>query len=255
MKFSFNQIGLVKVINWFSQLNQKLLPQSCFLCSDISIKPLCAPCLADLPNQVTRCSCCAKPQSEIVLCDECQSQPPPYTHIQTLFSYTYPIDQLIIAAKFHQNLVILKFLGELMGQRLIIQSCPQVLIPVPLHLSRLRQRGYNQSLELAKVIAKHTGIPIASQACERIKNTLPQTSLSGKQRQTNVKDAFKLIKINPDWQHIALIDDVVTTSSTVAELARIFREVGVERVDIWCCARRYVDSEGNGDRISSRRAG
>lgn len=238
MEFNFKKIGLVQLIDWFSQLNQQLLPQSCFLCGDPSIKPLCAPCLADLPNQVTRCSCCAKPQSEIALCDECQSQPPPYTHTQTLFSYTYPIDQLIIAAKFQQNLVILKFLGELMGQRLIIQPRPQVLIPVPLHLSRLRQRGYNQSLELAKVIAKHTGIPIAFQACQRIRNTPPQTSLSGKQRQTNVKGAFKIIKLAPTWQHIALIDDVMTTGSTVAELARIFREAGVERVDIWCCARR-----------------
>jgi ComF family protein len=125
-----------------------------------------------------------------------------------------------------------------MGQRLIIQPRPQVLIPVPLHLTRLRQRGYNQSLELAKVIAKHTGIPIAFQACKRIRNTPPQTSLSGKQRQTNVKGAFEIIKIAPDWQHIALIDDVMTTGSTVAELARVFREAGVERVDIWCCARR-----------------
>lgn len=238
IKFSFNQAKLVKIIDWFSQLNQKLLPQSCFLCGDTSIQPLCTPCLTDLSNKVDRCSYCAKPWSESDFCNECQLQLPPYTHIQTLFYYTYPIDQLIIAAKFQQNLVILKFLGKLMGQRLVIQPRPQALIPVPLHLSRLRQRGYNQSLELAKVITKHTGIPIANQACKRIKNTLPQTSLSGKQRQTNVKDAFKLIQINPDWQYIALIDDVVTTGSTVAELAGLFREAGVGRVDIWCCARR-----------------
>ena len=235
MKLGLKKIELVKVIAW---LSQQWLPQSCFLCGDISIQPICVPCLADLTKQVSRCTCCAKPWSTIDLCDECQSQPPPYTHIQTVFSYSYPVDQLIIAAKFRQNLVILKFLGELMAQRLIIQPRPQVLIPVPLHLNRLRQRGYNQSLELAKAISKHIGIPIAAQACKRIKNTLPQTTLSGKQRQTNVKGAFKLIKIAPDWQHIALIDDVVTTGSTVAELAQILRKAGVSRVDVWCCARR-----------------
>ena len=228
----------LKIINWLSQLTQQLLPQSCFLCGDTSIQPICASCLADLPHQVIRCSCCAKPWSTIAICDECQSQPPPYTRTQTIFSYTYPVSQLIIAVKFQQNLVILKFLGELMGQRLITQPRPQVLIPVPLHLARLRQRGYNQSLELAKGIAKQTGIPIAVQVCQRIRNTLPQTTLSGKQRQTNVKGAFEIIKIASDWQHVALIDDVMTTGSTVAELARIFRKAGVRRVDIWCCARR-----------------
>jgi ComF family protein len=234
MRLNFKKIGLMKVINW---LNQQWLPQSCFLCGDTSTQPICAPCLADLSAPVPRCSCCAKPMSEVAICEECQSQPPPYTHIQTIFSYNHPVGQLIIAAKYRQDLVVLKFLGELMGQRLITQPRPQVLIPVPLHLSRLRQRGYNQSLELAKVISKHTGIPIANQACKRIKNTLPQTTLSGKQRQNNVKDAFKLIKIAPDWQHIALIDDVVTTSSTITQLAQIFKQAGVFRIDAWCCAR------------------
>jgi ComF family protein len=235
MKLDFPKIGLAKILVW---LSQQWLPQSCFLCGDTSIQPICAPCLADLSIQVPRCSCCAKPESELALCVECQSQPPPYTLIQTIFSYSYPVGRLIIAAKYQQNLVILKFLGELMGQRLITQPCPQVLIPVPLHRSRLRQRGYNQSLELAKIIFKHTGIPIAAQACQRIKNTLPQTTLSGKQRQHNVKGAFQLTKLAPDWQHIVLIDDVVTTSSTITELAQVFKKAGVSRVDVWCCARR-----------------
>jgi len=218
--------------------HQFILPQSCFLCGDSSTQTLCTACLADLPYHNTACICCAKTLEAEGVCSQCQTQSPPYTHTQAVFTYTYPIDKLIIAAKFDHNLAVLNLLGKLMAQHLIIEPRPDILIPVPLHSKRLRQRGYNQSLELAKRITKQTGIPLDYKACKRIKNTCPQTSLSAKQRQNNLVDAFSVLRLPPHWQHIVLIDDVMTTGTTVTELARVWLEAGVQRVDVWCCARR-----------------
>ena len=227
----FTKPQFTPLLNW-------LLPQSCFLCGDTCTRPICTACLADLPYQRTDCPICAKKMVKKGICFECRQHPPPYTLTQTVFSYTHPINKLIHAVKFHQNLAMLRLLGDLMGQRLMINPRPEVLIPVPLHYERLRQRGYNQSLELAKRITKSTGIPLDYQACKRIKNTLPQTTLSGQQRQTNIKGAFQVLPRAEYWQHIVIIDDVMTTGNTVRELATVFKEAGVPRVDVWCCARR-----------------
>ncbi|MCK5524579.1 MAG: ComF family protein [Thiomargarita sp.] len=175
---------------------------------------------------------------QVDICHQCREEPPPYTHTQAVFEYIYPVNILIVEAKFNQNLAVLNFLGDLMGQLITIEPRPDVLIPVPLHPKRLRQRGYNQSLELAKCITKQTGIPLDYKSAQRIKNTQPQTSLANsQQRQENLKGAFQVTR-NQNWQHIVLIDDVMTTGSTVKELALVFKKIGVKRVDVWCCVRR-----------------
>jgi len=238
-----NIISSSSITHWLSSFTHWLFPQSCFLCGDISTKVICAACLADLPYQGAACIYCAKSlDSEKItaeVCPQCRKELPPYTHTQALFSYTYPITTLIPVAKFHQNLAVLNLLGYLMAQFMVIEPRPDVLIPVPLHPRRLRQRGYNQSLELTKCITKETDIPLDNKACKRIKYTKPQTSLtSSQQRQENLIDAFQVISIKPHWQHIILIDDVMTTGSTVKELTLEFKKAGMKRVDVWCCARR-----------------
>lgn len=225
----------------FNSFTHWLLPQSCFLCGDISQQPVCEDCLADLPYQQTACTCCARVLPAMGECDTCQNEPPPFTHTQAIFRYAYPIDKLISVAKFHHNLAILKLLGDIMGDKishgLQIQERPDVLIPVPLHPKRLRERGYNQSLELAKRIAKATGIPVNYTAGERCRYTKPQISLSAKERQTNLSGAFRVRQRESHWKHIVLVDDVITTGATVRELAKVFLQAGVPQVDVWCCAR------------------
>jgi ComF family protein len=210
------------------QLIDFIVPQSCFLCGDNSSDCLCSGCLAELPyhNSLKRIPCTKANKS---------SQ---FIEIHSVFTYTYPLDKLIIAAKFHQNLAVLNLLGILMAEHLTIENRPDVLIPVPLHSKRLRQRGYNQSLELAKRITKKTGIPLAYKSCKRIKDTLPQTSLSAQQRQSNIVDAFQVLELKKQWQYVVLIDDVMTTGATVKELAKVFLKMGVQRVDVWTCASR-----------------
>jgi len=225
----------------FTTFAHWLLPQSCFLCGNTSNQPLCAGCLADLPYQSVACIHCGRMlpgMSEVRVCSRCRKQPPPYTHTQAVFSYSYPVNQLITAAKFNHNFALLNLLGHQMAQHLTIESYPDVLIPVPLHPKRLRYRGYNQSLELAKCISKQTGIPLNHTASQRIKNTRPQVGLSAAERETNIKQAFRVKWIKPNWQYIILIDDVMTTGGTVAELTNEFINRGIQRVDVWCCARR-----------------
>lgn len=226
------------IIRYRNQFLDNFLAQTCFLCQANSQQAICSSCVADLPFMPTKvCPHCAKLVKNREICYECEQNPLPFNYSQAIFSYDYPIDILISRAKFQRNLVILNWLANMMASRLSILSSPDILIPVPLHPKRLCQRGYNQSLELAKYIMKQTKIPLADKACKRIKNTTPQTSLNNQQRQKNVLGIFEIIKIEPHWQHIVLIDDVMTTGSTVKELAIILKCAGVKQVDVWCCAR------------------
>jgi ComF family protein len=113
---------------------------------------------------------------------------------------------------------------------------PDVIMPVPLHPSRLRERGFNQALELAKPIGREFDIPIDTKSCKRIKATATQSTLDKKIRIKNMRGAFEIVQ-PLDCKHLVLIDDVVTTGTTVNELAKILKANGVQRVDVWALAR------------------
>jgi len=116
---------------------------------------------------------------------------------------------------------------------------PDVLIPVPLHASRLRQRGYNQALELARPIAKQLNLSIDVHSCLREKATTEQTGLSAKLRKSNLKNAFT---VNGDFRdkQVTIIDDVMTTGSTVNELSQQLINAGARQVNVWVCARAVL---------------
>jgi len=113
---------------------------------------------------------------------------------------------------------------------------PQVLIPVPLHPSRLGERGYNQALEIARVLARELALPIDNHVCERVAATAPQAGLDEHARRRNIRGAFA-VRGPFHWSHVVILDDVVTTGSTVAELARVLRGAGARRVEVWAAAR------------------
>jgi ComF family protein len=112
---------------------------------------------------------------------------------------------------------------------------PQALVPVPLHVSRLRQRGFNQSIELFLPVARAMGIPLLREVVIRHRATSSQVGLSRSQRRRNLRGAFVVRESLPE--HVAIVDDVVTTGTTVNELARVLRRAGVERIDVWSVAR------------------
>ena len=171
-------------------------------------------------------------------CGRCQQSPPHFQNIIAPFYYDFPIDRVIQRLKFGGKLALARLLGQLMEDAVLDSEIdlPDLIIPVPLHGTRLSERGFNQSLELAQYVGKRLGIPVNKQSVLRAKATLPQMGLPAKDRQKNIRGAFT-VKGTIEAAHIAVVDDVVTTGATVGELARVLKLSGVERVDVWAVAR------------------
>lgn len=197
-------------------------PQRCPLC-DTLLTPtqplLCALCYQTLPWKLQPTSLAPTP-------------------LISAFTYASPIKQLILEGKNSPYLDKLQLLAKLLAQYFpeIIQDLPDAILPVPLHPKRLRQRGFNQSLELVRPLAKKLGLPLLLTEIQRQRHTDEQKKLAASARQHNLAQAFQLIRpIN--YKHIAIFDDVVTTGATCAELEALLIDQGVEKVQIWCCAQ------------------
>jgi len=228
---------------WLNIDQYVLLETVCVLCGERGEAglDLCRACRLDLPVIETACERCAIPLPAMHrhdgLCGHCQHEPPAFERCLAPFAYQAPLDRLLQDLKFNRRLALARTLGRLMARWLAdhTNSLPECLMPVPLHPTRLRERGFNQSLELARPIARRLGLPLDIHGCQRLRNTLPQAELSARQRHGNLKGAFGVKEAVAG--HIAIIDDVMTTGSTVRELARTLRKAGARRVDVWVCAR------------------
>jgi ComF family protein len=171
-------------------------------------------------------------------CGACQKKPPAFDEAIALFRYDTPVDRLIQALKYRGQLDQARLLGTLLAQRLQAASParPDCLLPVPLHPARLRERGYNQSLELAKPVARALALPLERHAVQRVRATRPQMELARAERARNLRNAFQTEQDFHD-QHIAIIDDVMTSGHTVNALARCLKRAGARRVSVWVIAR------------------
>jgi ComF family protein len=144
---------------------------------------------------------------------------------------------LITALKFGAHYKNARLLGMLLAEHLKkTVQIPDLILPVPLNKVRYRQRGFNQAIEIAKTVSRELHIPLDLSSCLRHRDTPHQTALTAKQRRKNMKNAFTIIK-PVHAQHIAILDDVMTTGSTAHELAHLLKKAGVSRVDVWVCAR------------------
>jgi ComF family protein len=172
-------------------------------------------------------------------CGDCQRRPPPFDAAFAPLRYEYPLPQLIGAMKFRGRLAPARLLGALLAEALAgrAEPLPEVLIPVPLHPSRLRERGYNQALEIARALARHCPLPVAPRLLIRQRPTRPQSELSGRERRRNLRGAFVPLPGVRLPDHVALLDDVITTGTTLAELAKVLKGQGVRRVEAWAVAR------------------
>jgi ComF family protein len=153
------------------------------------------------------------------------------------FRYGFPVDRLLPRFKFHQDLAAGALLASLMCWALDPADTPQLLVPVPLHRARLRRRGYDQALELAKRLSHECRLPLCRDRLVRQRPTQAQTELGARARKDNVRDAFRLRPGPALPAHVALVDDVMTTGATLAECARVLLAAGVQRVDVWTLAR------------------
>lgn len=222
----------------------RLLATPCILCAAPTHAPhgLCAGCFQDLPRLHSRCDSCAVPlppvDGKANLCGECLKSPPPFTRALAALRYEEPADFLVHALKFHEKLYVAPLLAELLWEALAAESSelPDMLIPVPLHRSRLRERGFNQSLEVSRHLGKRLSVPVAHRGIRRIRATERQSDLPAAKRLANVRGAFAIEGLAVTG-HVAIIDDVMTTGRTAAEVARCLLRAGAERVDLWVCAR------------------
>jgi ComF family protein len=152
--------------------------------------------------------------------------------------YAAPVDRLIVALKYRRRLDTARALGELLLSKLItIEDRPDVILPVPLHTSRLRERGYNQAQEIARVIAHRLQLPLVTNAVRRTRATATQTTLPRTQRARNVRNAFAMLTNELDGKHVAIVDDVMTSGHTIDALAKVLRRAGVNEISVWVVAR------------------
>lgn len=218
------------------------LPPTCVLCGAAGAeeRDLCAGCAADLPHNRISCPVCATPQAIFSTepCAACRACPPLYDRAFAPFRYRHPMDFLIRQLKFSGRLSHARLLGELFADALAERggSAPDCLIPVPLHPRRLRERGFNQALELARPVARRLRIPILAEGLRRVRYTPPQTRLDARARQSNPLGAFALGQAL-SGKRVALVDDVMTTASTVNECARVLRTGDVAEIEIWIVGR------------------
>ena len=240
MPHPVNQTAAHGVYGWTSRLFDRLLPSRCLVCSERGAigRDLCPTCCESLPWLTTSCARCALPLGvDAELCGDCLRRPPPQTATRAAFVYRTPLDRLLPRAKFHGDLAGLRLLSALMGDSLGDAERPETLAPIPLHRDRLRRRGYDQALELARPLARRLGLPLRDDLLRRVRATAAQSRLDAGARRRNLRGAFEVRAGASLPAHVALIDDVMTTGATARSAALALRRAGVQRVDVWVCAR------------------
>ena len=224
---------LIRVMDW-------VFPRFCLVCGDEKTdkSDICDKCRDFLSIINIFCPACGVSSKKPLICGNCQKTQPYFDSTYTGFNYSAPMDGFVKRLKYDKQLEFARTLGELFAARWMGQSTPQpeLIVPVPLHRERLRERGFNQSLEIAREVGKRPELRIDYQSVIRVKPTPPQTDLPLKKRRSNVRNAFKVIK-PIEAQHVAILDDVMTTGSTADELARCLKQSGVERIDVWTVTR------------------
>ena len=196
---------------------------------------LCAPCDAALPRlPAARCRTCGLPLASGAVCGTCLDHPPHYDSVCAPYAYAFPIDALIHAFKYGGTLSIAAVLAASLGSE--ARVAVDALIPMPLAAGRLRERGFNQAQELARLAGRRLGLPVLAQACRKVAETPPQAALPWTERARNVRGAF-VCDADLRGLSVAVVDDVMTTGATLDELARNLKRAGAHHVSGWMVAR------------------
>jgi ComF family protein len=237
---------------FFSAIEKGIKQKRCLFCDETTYntEAVCSPCYQDLPWNTYHCSQCALPlptpqqpankPTESIVCGGCISVPPPFIATVASFCYDIPVDRAIQKLKYNQKQyfasIFASFLAKTIHQHYQDTPLPSYLIPVPMHKDKLKERGFNQALLISQKLSKQLSIPTNETILKKVKPTPSQTGLNKKQRTRNLKGAFTITK-SVVGQHIALIDDVMTTRATSDLLSQLLMDAGAKRVDVWCVAR------------------
>ena len=237
-----------------THLTKLIFKQNCITCAQHientspNIHTVCRECLNDLPWQPdSSCPQCGLASSGMV-CGSCINSPPDFDTTRAVFLYAHPIDAMMLRYKYGNSLNLGDTFGEFLAEKINIEDCLKnidIIIPMPMHPQRLKERGFNQALEIAKVLCKnhkekldYTKLDYTS--VERQTLTPPQASLPLKERVKNIKGAFKVKADKLDklqGKRIAIVDDVMTTGASLNELAKTLKKAGASHVECWVIAR------------------
>jgi ComF family protein len=216
-----------------------LLPPRCLLCGApcaANDTTLCEACQRDLPTlPAAHCPNCLSPTPTGERCGACLAHPPHFDRAYALYRYDFPLDRLVQDLKYHARFALARRWGEELAKASADFAADRVL-PLPLHPTRLRERGYNQALEIARHCARARHLPLDIDSLEKCRATPPQSGLSLKARQKNLKGAFCCTR-DVSGQRILLIDDVFTTGATANEAARTLKRHAAANVAIAVVAR------------------
>ena len=223
-------------LNGCTKLMQQALPRHCVLCdAPIRHERICTGCTAELPRLPPgRCTVCAVPLASGTVCGACLREPPAFERVWAALAYDFPVDALIHAFKYGRRLALAPVLGEVLAACAAPEA--DVLMPMPLAPQRLYERGFNQALEIARVLSRRHRLPLDATGCRKVIETAPQACLPWKERAKNVRRAF-VCDAPVTGLRVAVVDDVLTTGATLNELTRVLRKAGAASVTGWVVAR------------------
>jgi len=240
--------------SFFHRLLHFLFPSRCYCCEKFlgeGQQGICPDCLCKIQwIEPPFCSICGTPfvskEADTHPCGSCITHKKYFTIARALGCYEGPLRTAIHRWKYQEKTPLTSFFGERMEKGLYRYWDPppfDLLIPVPLHPKRLRERGFNQSLLLVKELSHRTGIPYEKRLLQKKRQTLPQVELSGREREKEVRNSFRIIKREAlRGKTILLVDDVYTTGATVNECAKVLLAAGAERIDVFTIAHAIKTS-------------
>lgn len=230
----------------------------CSLCDAQGLPELdlCHACHNGLPHNHFSCYQCAAPydsaQNNALICGRCLNRPTGIDHAIVPFLYRPPIDHMIKRLKFSEQIEFSRLLGELLADAIYhayfaqgeinnpirAERFPDLILPVPTHPDRLLQRGFNQAEQIANTVAARFRTTCITSAIVRSTSSLPQSTLSAKQREANIRRSFEVKNSKMITKmHVAVVDDVYTTGATARAITRKLKSAGAEKVSIWAVAR------------------
>lgn len=238
----------------FDYFKQAIFRQNCVLCdsyidtSEANTHAACSACLNDLPwHPKTSCPQCGLASSGTGLnrtvCGTCINASPDFDATYAVFLYQFPIDAMMQRYKYGNSLNIGNTFGQFLSSRILLESHTKsidLIIPMPMHPQRLKERGFNQALEIAKMLTKNLKENLDFKSVIRQTLTPPQASLPLKERVKNIKGAFKVQgdRLNQfKGKRIAIVDDVMTSGASLNELAKTLKQAGATHVECWVIAR------------------
>ena len=223
---------------WFRTGLRHLLPCACALCGAVQGGLVCSGCIGDLAPQLHRrrciqCAIALESRHAARHCHACLAGAPDFDATVVIADYDWPLDHLVTGLKFRAQLPLAAWLAGQLGNALAAApgDLPDVLLPVPLSPARLHSRGYNQAWEIARRLARQLNIPARANALHRVRDNPAQATLDRAERLTNLHGAFVVAEpARIVGRHIGVVDDVMTTGTTLGEIATQLKRAGASRI-------------------------